>query len=231
MTEDPVMVTPVTEDPNFVPAVILRNKGVPVTLHRMTDGQVEMDGDEALTRLLHLRFNANAVADIEDHWDGIEVEVPVYEEIPVLVDGKPLQGPSGPVLGKKETGTEVRRFYGIQGFQKAMEIRPNKTVRDAMAIGLGMTPEEMGVAMISTEFLAYQNAVGVAWSMAQGVDPTEAAKVLHRITVAVAAQSASLASELNRTMDEAEGLTTVSPGSTGSGPGSPLDALSMSSGA
>ena len=209
----------------FVPPIILRNKGVPVTLYRLENGKLPAieEGDDQPTRTWHLRLTANHVADIEEAFDGLVTEVPVIERTPALgPDGTQLEGPAGPVWNERIVGRETRVFYGLEAFQKAMEVKTAGTVRRVVAIALGVSPEEAGNAMDPGRMLEYQNAVGVAWSIAQGVDPTEAAKVLDRANRAVAAARGRLASELTKTMVAVEDETTDSPGPTGPPPGSPL---------
>lgn len=215
MTDAAEPVTPVTPEApatvaptaDFVPAIILRNKGVPITLLRLENGQlppVEEDEDQP-TRKLFLRFNANHVSEIEEAFDGIVARVPIVRrEVKKGEDGKALVGPDGPVYIETIEGYEDRVFYGLEAFQKAMEVRQVGTIRRVIAIALGYSVEEAGLAMDPGLMLEYQNAVGVAWSIAQGVDPTDAAKVLHKAAAAVAAQRANLASQLEKTMDEAE---------------------------
>lgn len=214
-----------TQSPTYVPPIILRNKGVPITLYRLENGQLPEveEGDDRPTRTWHLRFTANHVADIEEAFDGLQVEVPIIEKTPVLApDGQSiLEGPSGPVYAEKVLGRETRNFYGLEAFSQAMEVKTSGTVRRVIAIAMGVSPEEAGRAMDPGRMLEYQNAVGVAWSIAQGVDPTEAAKVLDRANRAVAAARGRLASELTKTMAPDEDETTASPGPTGPPPGSP----------
>lgn len=203
--------TPTPELPapavDFVPAIILRNKGVPITLLRLENGQLPALGDDEdpPTRKVHLRFNANHVAEIEEAFDGITARVPIIRrEVKMGEDGKALVGPDGPVYTETVEGYEDRNFYGTEAFQKSMQIRQVGTVRRVIAIALGLSVEEAGLALDPTLMLDYNNAVGVAWSIAQGVDPTEAAKVLHAAAASVATARAHLASQLQSTMDEVE---------------------------
>lgn len=195
----------------FIPPYILRNRGVPITLYRLEDGKLpdppdDLDDEDDWTpptRKVHLRFNANHVSQVEEAFDGLVASVPIIERTVVKRnDGTPLEGPAGIIYDEKVTGHETRVFYGTEAFQKAMEIKTAATVRRIIAIALDKDEDEVGVAMIPDQFLHYNNAVGVAWSIAQGVDPSEAAKVLQKSTAAVAAQREALASELNSTMDE-----------------------------
>ena len=219
---DAAIVTDAAQDPNFIPAFILRNQGVPISLYRLDEaGQRIMTGEDAdataVTRTMHLRFDSNAVAAIEEMFDGLRAFVPIVERVPLTnPDGSVRTGPDGkPLETEVQRGEEERTFYGLEAFQKAMEIRTMSTVRKVMAAAFGISPDEMGRQMIDGLGIEYQNAVGVAWSIAQGVDPTEAAKVFNRATAALAAAKKDLASELERTMDEALGETTDSPGNPG----------------
>lgn len=198
--------------PTFVPPIILRNKGVPITLYRLENGQVpqapEDLGEEEEwnppTRTFYLRFNANHVADIEEAFDGLQADEAIIDRQVKLMDGKALEGPAGAVYEEKVVGHETRTFYGMEAFQKAMEVKMNATVRKVLAIALGTSLEEAGNAMIPDQAMDYQAAVGVAWSIAQGVDPTDAAKVLQGARDAMAAGRARLASQLESTLVKAE---------------------------
>lgn len=202
------------EAPGFVPAVILRNKGVPITLLRLEHGQPmkrpedlgDEDDWERPTRTFYLRFTANHVADIEDAFDGLRAVVPKIERTVTLgPDQKPLEGPAGLVYDEKVVGEEERVFYGVEAFQKAMEVKVARTVRKVLSIALGVSEEEAGEAMDPGRTIEYQTAVGVAWAMAQGVDPTDAAKVLQQATEAADAARANLASKLEKTLVKVEG--------------------------
>lgn len=221
-----VQTTP--DPPGWVPPIILRNKGVPITLYRLENGQLPEveEGDDIPTRTFFLRLTANHVAEMEEAWDGLKAEVPVIERTPAVgPDGKPLEGPAGPVFLEKIVGRETRVFYGLEAFQKAMEIKTASTVRRVIAIAMGVAEDQAGTAMDPGRMIEYQNAVGVAWSIAQGVDPTEAAKVLQRANAATAVARERLGSELTKMMDQGEAEITATPGGTGPLPGSlPVEA-------
>lgn len=218
---------PTPEDAGFIPGYILRNVGVPITLYRIEGGtRVSINGDEGsdfVTEKVHLRFDANAVAAMEDAFDGFRAVAPLVESTPLLhpETGQPVVGPAGAITIDKTTGFEERTYYGLEAFQKAMEVKPLRTIRAAMAAALRTSEEAMGVRMVDGLGTEYQNAVGVAWSIAQGVDPSDAARMFKVARDAVAAQRAKLGSELERTMDEASAAITDSPGNPGSEPGLP----------
>lgn len=212
--------------PDFVPAIVLQNRGVPITLYRLEDGKLPEVGDdeERPTRKVHLRFNANHAAVIEEMFDGVKASVAKRTIEPAFdSEGKPLVGPAGPVVKETITGYEVKEFFGLEAFQVAMESRTQRTVRDVMALALGMEPEQMGEAMIPSEVQTYNTAVGVAWSISQGVDPTDAARTLHKGLAAIAEGRARLAAELERNLGTTDADT---PGPTGAQPGPASDAPS-----
>jgi hypothetical protein len=213
--------SPPTQDPEgFIPGYILRNVGVPILLYRLVDGaRVPINGDQDadfVTEKLHLRFDANAVATVEDWFDGFRATVPIIQkEVMLGADGSPLVGPTGPVYVEKVVGSEERVYYGQEAFQAAMQGKPMKTIRDTMAAALRCSPETMGERMIQSEGLDYQNAVGVAWALAQGLDPTDAARMLQSARAALAARVQSLGSDMEKMMEQASAETTASPGNPG----------------
>lgn len=212
-------------DDGFVPAFILQNKGVPIRLHRLNEaGERARDGEDEDApfqyRTVHLRFDARAVSALEDAFDGLTATVQVTETTPVLdAQGAPLVGPAGPVIATKVLGVEERRFYGLEAFQKAMEVKPATAIFRSMAIGLGMTDDYLATSMVDGAMIEYQNAVGVAWSMAQGVDPTEAAKVLQKAKAATADLRRNLAAELDGLASSSEKTTVPDSGETDDSPG------------
>lgn len=213
------------EPPGFVPPIILRNKGVPITLYRLeNDALPDLDDDEGErpTRKAFLRFNANHVADIEEAFDGIVARVPVVRTQYKILDGKNVIGEDG----KPETedvidGYEDRVFYGVDAFQQSLSQRKVATIRRVFAIALGMDAEAMGLAMIPNQAPEYETAVGVAWSICQGVDPSDAARLLKEGLAAAAEGRARMASEFEKMTGAAEASSDVTPGETGPPPGSP----------
>lgn len=211
-----------TGAPEFIPAIVLLNQGVPITVYDLDHetNQVVMDGDEPKTKTLHLRFTNRAVAELEDAFDGLRASVPIVETTPVVVDGEALVGPAGPVVSQKVTGHEERVFYGLEAFQQAMTLYPIRTATKAMSIALGKPEEDLDRLLIVGKAPEYQNAVSIAWSIAQGVDPTDAAKMLAQASAGLAAVKARMVAELETMMEKASDATTVSPGPTGSPDGS-----------
>lgn len=129
--------------------LILKNKGVPCEF-----AAVELDENGKLRRIftdegtfkrltLHVRFNHNAIADIED-------------------------------------------FYGnLDSWQKSMEEKPTSTLRRTLAIVLGFDLTQTGEMMIEGDSGIYSNAIGTAWAISNGVDPT-VASLLHKQSLELA---------------------------------------------
>lgn len=130
-------------------ALILKNKGVPCEF-----AEVELGENGKLRRIftdegtfkkvtLHIRFNHNAIADIED-------------------------------------------FYGsLDSWQKAMDEKPTSTLRRTLAIVLGYDLTQTGEMMIEGESGTYSTAIGTAWAISNGVDPT-VASLLHKQSLELA---------------------------------------------
>lgn len=218
-----------SEPPGFVPAIVLQNRGVPITLYRLENGALpELDPDdeeaEYPTRKFSLRFTANHAAQIEDAFDGITARVPIVESNRVYDgEGKPLVGPDGPVVEDRIVGYEDRNFYGVEAFEQALQQKVQTATRRVLAIAMGVPEEQAGAAMIPGKAMEYQTAVGVAWAIAQGVDPTVAARMLHEGLAAVAEGRDAMASQLEKMMGQGGASTTDPPGPTGSPPGAPPD--------
>lgn len=219
--------TPEKYDPTFVPAVILRNKGVPIRIKRATEaGEIVIDDEgNALTKEVFLRFDANAVSDIEEFFDGFVATVHVTSPS-VMVDpatGAALRDKDGvPIIQEQIVSARTETFYGMEAFQKAMEVKQNKTTRDAIAIALGMEPRACGNVLLDGEMATYASQVGIAWSLANGLDPTSASGALRRALGAVEKQRLAVGDALEREILAQEDDT---PGTPGSEPGpAPIEA-------
>jgi len=221
---------PATPPPEgWVPPYILRNKGCPIVLYRLENEalpEIDADDEDATqpTRKAWLRFTANHVADIEDAFDGIVARVPIVEERKVMdAQGQPIKGPAGYETEDIIVGYEERVFYGVDAFQTALSQKTGRTIRKVFSIALDMDEQAVGLAMDTSRSQEYQTAVGVAWAIAQGVDPTEAAKILRQGLAAVEEGRAAMVSQLQKMMAPAAASTAIPPGETGSPPGAPSD--------
>lgn len=210
----------------------LRNKGCPITLYQLDPaGRPALNeaGDEPLTEVVYVRFTANEIAELEDRYDGIEGDL----EIPVMgperdKDGKavPLKDAEGNVV----TRTEHRVFEGIEGFQYASGRKNTKVTRDTIALCLGRKTEDVGRQMIPGQSPQYNSALAAAWSMANGVSPEVAGKVIARASREGEAKLEEMNAEMLVAMDRQEKIdaekaakeaeATPGPGPDGSTSGS-----------
>lgn len=201
---------------DYTPA-ILQNDGVPIPLR---DGSVKF-----------IKFRNRDVAALETMFDGLRAIADVREVSTVTgPDGATLVGPDGPVTITKVVGQEERTFYGLEAFQKAMEMHPADVTLKILAQVWGASVDDLDEMLDPTGLTKAQQRVAIAWSIAQGVDPTLAARQLAQVDAAVAKQREALESQLIETTDQASGEITDSLGSTGSPPGSTSDETSAPSG-
>ena len=163
-------------DFDFSPA-ILRNKGVPVAVHRLSGDDYARDSDgNALEEVRNLRFTGADVASLEEMFDGTleRVKVPHLKS-----DGSPYLSEAGePVIGHYENFEE--KLYGAEAFQESMSQRPTKTVCQVLAMAWNISEKAAGKMLISSEIQTYPLAVNMAWSIANGVDPEAVGKMMSR---------------------------------------------------
>lgn len=199
-------------------ATVLRNKGMRIELYRLDEnGEVDRD-DQGQPRVekAWVRFDANAVAEMEDRWDGFVTRKTM------VIDGRP------------QVVEEIHN--GIAGYDAASAAKPQKTLRDALAIALKRDPAEVGAAMISDRQTEYMAAVAVGWQMANGIPAEAAGKVLTATMAEAKKAMAKAVEELEAEMEKLMSEQDATPGADGSPPGPNLsspedsDADSTSSG-
>lgn len=213
-------------------ARVLRNRGVPIRLARLDeDGEfVRNDADEVEVEEAFLRFDSNVVAEIEEAFDGILAEVAIVAREPLLDEaGEAVKNPEGSkVIVEKEVSQEMRPHYGVDAFAVAMTKKPGATVRDVVAIALygeewRSRRFEVGRRILPEDRNSVSNAVGIAWAIANGTDPTIAAKMLQKAEETVDAATAAVANRLDDLFPEL-------PGESGSESGSEKVEISTPSG-
>jgi len=106
-------------------------------------------------------------------------------------------------------------FDGLSEWQEAMGEKPVSTLRKTMALILLEPTDKIGVMMLEGRLPEYNNAIGVAWGMANGVDPTLASQLLEQASLAVDSQIEILNQEMNETLN----LMQDTPGEQQSEPG------------
>ena len=169
-------------------AAVLRNKGVPIEVHALDDdGAVQTDGEgAAVTALRWVRFDFNAIADIEEEWDGTSK----WEAA--------LSGESeSDEAGSGASASLVR------------------AVRKTLSIVWNEDPREVGAVLITQNMMDYTVAIGVAWGLANGLDPTFAAERLTEATATIAAAKAKIGevAEGNEPNTEPTGMDSPQGGS------------------
>ena len=169
---------------------ILRNRGVPVEAYVLTDDgdRLKTDSHEPKMETRWVRFDANAVADLED------------------------------------------TFGSLEGFEQACRETPWRAVRSALAASWNLTPRQAGTAMVDGALGDYTTAVGVGLAIANGVDPTQAIKLLETGIRAAEGMAKERERLLNEMIDDSGDQETESPGTSGSATGSALDVPTTSSG-
>jgi hypothetical protein len=117
-------------------------------------------------------------------------------------------------------------YGGLESWQQKLEKFPVTVVRQTLAFALKRDVIDVGEAMLDGEVVMYSNVVGTAWSIANGVDPQIASRMLR--------QSVGLANEQKKMLNEELQKSTVaeedSTGQSGSDSGPKRASRSKSSG-
>jgi hypothetical protein len=126
-------------------------------------------------------------------------------------------------------------WEGLPDWQDAMANKPISTLRRTFALLMGRGVEEAGLSLLEGELGTYNNAIGTAWALANGVDPTVASRLLAQAQVATESQITMLNEELKTTLAEAEEEQkqmkgTGTPGKKPSAPGAKRTKDSKTSG-
>ena len=100
---------------------------------------------------------------------------------------------------------EVEELWeGLTEWQEAMELKPVSTLRRTLGLMLGEPLGQVGARMVEGRLTEYTNAVGVAWALANGVDPTVAQRLLEQSRAAVNSQISLLDDQLSQSVQEME---------------------------
>lgn len=94
--------------------------------------------------------------------------------------------------------SDIEEYFGsLEKWQETLEERPYNTMRQTIAFVLRRPIHDIGEAMLDGQIVTYSNVIGTAWSIANGVDPITASRML--------SQTLELAEENKRRLEE--GLT------------------------
>lgn len=111
---------------------------------------------------------------------------------------------------------DIESHYGtLDAWQTALESQPATTLRQTLAFALKKPLLFVGEAMLDGESLGYSNIIGVAWAVANGVDPKVAGKMLSASMVLAKEnkrQMQKAIEEQNQTMEDFPGVSGTQPG-------------------
>lgn len=130
-------------------------------------------------------------------------------------------------------------FGSSEDFQNSLETKMVSSLRTVIALATGREVRSVGAAMLPEEHGDYLLSVQIAWAVAMGMDPTQAAQTLEEGRKTVRAKQAEAKAKVARDLadaaavvDEAESiLESPSPGGNGSALGSEQGEILNSSGA
>lgn len=86
------------------------------------------------------------------------------------------------------------KYGDLETWQRQSETRATSVARDTLAMCLRMDKHKVGESMLDGSIQDYQNAIAMAWSICNGVDPTVASKMLR--------QAAKLAQEQRKAIND-----------------------------
>ena len=83
-------------------------------------------------------------------------------------------------------------------------MKPVSTLRRTLGLMLSEPLAQVGARMVEGRLAEYTNAVGVAWALANGVDPTMAQRLLEQSRAAVDSQMNLLDEQLEQSVNAME---------------------------
>jgi len=93
---------------------------------------------------------------------------------------------------------------GLADWQEAMESKPVSTLRRTLSLIFMEPVDKIGGMLIEGRLPEYSNAIGTAWALANGVDPTVASRMLEAAEIQVDSQIETLNQELLTALGDAE---------------------------
>lgn len=172
---------------------VLQNKGVPIVLY-VTEPYVR---EKSRPTIVDGKLENGVVKTVA--WR------PMVDEA-----GEPVTTREWCKLDANVLSIIEHHFDGMEGFQKAAAKAVSETVRIVITAVLGFDhtdPDDLaqvGTRLIPNQFGFYQNAIMASLSMASGVDPTNAARLVEEGRLAVKAESEEANKQLVKALEEAE---------------------------
>lgn len=205
------------------PLICLRGRAVEVPIR-------SLNGSEGQERV-GIIFDANVMADIEQRFDDGYRGFVRYDADELAEDEKTVLHAEGNKVLDENGAPKREHYFGLEAWQASMSDRPFFTIRMTLAIALGITDREAGAAILEDKLADYFTALGAAYAIANGVDPTQA---LDAATSSMQAMRDELASQAAAAVDarraREENETAATPGPPGSEPGDVPGEVSTSSG-
>ena len=129
---------------------------------------------------------------------------------------------------------DVETLFGsVDAYQAALAVKSHATLRQVLALVLELPEREVGASMLPEEGGDYLLAVSMAWSVAMGMDPTQAAKAMELGRIQNRKTDEEERAEVAAGLEEAvAALSTTqspSPGETGTDNGLPSEGTPSSS--
>ncbi len=95
-------------------------------------------------------------------------------------------------------------WEGLAEWQEGMELKPVSTLRRTFALLLVESVEKAGMRLLEGRLSDYSSAIGVAWAIANGVDPTVASRLLAQAVTVTEEQIKALNENLAEAVEEIE---------------------------
>lgn len=116
---------------------------------------------------------------------------------------------------------DIEEHWGtLDVWQQTLEAKPITTLRQTLAYATRRPLLLVGEAMLEGETMQYSNAIGVAWAIANGVDPIVASTMLKQSSVLAEEQRKILKEALTAGLEQQqEQPMENSPGKSGTRPG------------
>lgn len=101
---------------------------------------------------------------------------------------------------------------GLSNWQESMEDKPVSTLRKTLALIFLEPKDKIGSMLLEGRLPEYNNAIGVAWAMANGVDPEIASQLLEQAEKAVDSQIGLINDEILKATESLGEAISTTPG-------------------
>lgn len=98
--------------------------------------------------------------------------------------------------------SDIEEHFGsLEKWQETLEQKPYNTIRQTFSYVLRRNLYDVGEAMLEGELVTYSNVIGVSWSIANGVDPITASRMLSQTLALAEENKKRLAENMAQAMD------------------------------